>query len=311
MDWDVPETEEGLQQVLLQIDQCRSAGDLVETGNGLLALAHLVKWVRSDTNAPPFARARELALEALALFREAGHEKGKLRALIVASPFVDPSAQENLLSEAEAIASKLGDEKTMADVLSARARTLAMSDRPQAEELYRRVLGIYRRIGDVGGQARTLFGLAIGEGTAEEKLLFAREAAGLYRSLGDRKHASMCISIALMNAEEVQPLTELEGLVREGLEDAQASGNRSQEAHFYQKLALISLANGQLEEAERYRRWAKDLDDADGLTPLERWEFAVDMTKSMVAMAKTQGNKEAVKLFREELKRLKAEKPKS
>ena len=282
---------------------------MVETGNGLLALSFLVKWVRSDTVQPPFVRSHELAMQALDVFRQAGHEKGQVRALVTASAMVAPSTRENMLSEAEALADSLGEENLVAMVLAAKARGLAMSDRARATELHRRVLEIYRRTGNQRGQAQSLFSLAIGEGDSAKKRDYAMEAARLYRALGDAGEASRCVSIALMNAEEIQPLTDLEGLVREGLEDALKAANRSQERHFYDKLALIALSKGNVEEADKYRRWSKDLEAADGLTPRERWENDVEMTKTMISMAKTQGNKDATKVFQDELKRLKASKP--
>jgi hypothetical protein len=117
--------------------------------------------------------------------------------------------------------------------------------------------------------------------------------------------------IAMMNAEEFEPLGELESLAREGLQDALDAGDRGNEGHFYGKLAAVVAAKGQFEEAAKYQRWAADLRDADGLTPLERWTGEVEMTKTMIAMAKTQGHKDAAKLFQDELKRLRASKPKS
>lgn len=111
-----------------------------------------------------------------------------------------------------------------------------------------------------------------------------------------------------MNAEKVQALSELEGLVREGLQDALDAGHRSQEAHFYRKLALIAGAKGQYEEGEKYLRWAADLEAADGLTPDERRESDIAMTELLIGMAKTQGDKNAEKAFRGELKRLKKSK---
>jgi tetratricopeptide (TPR) repeat protein len=282
---------------------------MVETGKGLLELSFLVKWVRSDTAQPPFVRSQELAMQALDLFREAGNDEGKVRALVTASAMVDPSTKANMLSEAESLAESLGEENLVAMVLAARARGIAMSDRARAAELHRQALDIYRTTGNKRGQAQCLFSLALVDGDSAEKRDCAIEAARMYRAMGDRGEASRCVSIALMNAEEIQPITDLEGLVREGLEDSLTAANRRQEGHFYSKLGLIALAKGNVEEADKYQRWSKDLEAADGLTPHERWENDVEMTKTMISIAKTQGNQDAAKMFQDELKRLKASKP--
>ena len=45
--WNVPRTEDGLQQVLNQLAECRAVGDLEQIGNGLLELsykAQLTAW---------------------------------------------------------------------------------------------------------------------------------------------------------------------------------------------------------------------------------------------------------------------------
>lgn len=310
-DWNVPRTEEGLQQVLHGLERCRAASNLVEVGNGLLALSFLVKWVRSDTSQPPFVRSHELALEALEAFRQARDVKGQVRALVAATAMTDPGTRESLLSEAASLAEEIGDEDCVAMVLAAKARGLALADREQASELQRRVLEIYRRTGNERGIAQCLFSLSIGSGTSAEKRDCAVEAARLYREMREPAEAARCVMIAMMNAEEIEPLGELESLAREGLQDALDAGDRGDEGHFYGKLAVVVAAKGQFEEAAKYQRWAADLRDADGLTPLERWKGEVEMAKMMIGMAKTQGHKDAAKLFQDELKSLKASKPKS
>lgn len=309
-DWEFPQTEEGLQACLRRLETAQTAGDHAEIGYGLLALAFLVKWVRSDTALPPFVRAQELQEQAIEEFRQSGDKKGLAGALVSGSGMIDPGTRERRLEEAERLAEEIGDDDLRASVIAGRARALALSDRDGATLLHREALEIYRRTGNQAGQARCLFGLSISEGTAEEKRDFALEGARLYRETGDPGMASKCAWLALMNAEQIEPLASLEGLVREGLKDAQDAGKHSQERSFYEKLALIAVATGRHEEAERYRRWANEIQESDGLTPLERWKGQVAMTKTMIGMVKAQGQKEAVKEFQAELKRLKAAKPK-
>ncbi len=308
-DWDAPRTEEGLQRVLLQLDECRVAGDLIETGNGLLALSFLVKWVRSDTEQPPFDRSHELALQALEAFRLACHMQGQVRALVAASALANVADREKMLLEAESSAQSSGDENLIASVLSAKARGFAMSNKQQAKVLQREALDIYRKTGHVQGQARSLMTLSLGEGDSAEKRDYAIEAAQLYRQSDNHQDASRCVWIAFMNAEEVQPIEELEGLVREGLADALEAADRNGELLFYDKLAMIAIANGNADEASKYHRWAKDLEESDGLSPIERWKNNIEMAKTMIALTKVQGNKEATKIFQESLRELRASKP--
>lgn len=311
MDWNTPRTEEGLQRVLRQLEACQAGDDKIELGNGLLALAFLVKWVRSDTAQSPFVRSHELSLEAVEAFRQAGDERGQVRALVSASAMADPKTKEEMLGEAERLADSVSEEYYVALVLITRARSSALSDEERSSGLFWKALEIYRRTDNRHGQAQCLFSLSLGVGTSAEKRDYALEAARLNRELGNFDEASRCVSIALMNAEEIAPLVDLEDLVQEGLQDALNAGDRSQEGYLYGKLAMIEAARGHEEEADKYRRWAAEIEDADGLTPLERWKNNIEMTKMMIAMAKTQGHQEAAKGFREELKRLKLDKPKS
>lgn len=122
--------------------------------------------------------------------------------------------------------------------------------------------------------------------------------------------AARCVDIALMNAEEIEPLASLEPLVRQGLEDAKAADKAFQIRSFYDKLALIAAEKGRPDEANQYRQLAKELQNVDGQTPLERWESDVEMTKMLLATFKAEGNKEAEREFRKALKELKAAKPK-
>jgi hypothetical protein len=308
-EWEAPRTEAGFQKVLNRLEECRGAGDLVETGNGLLQLSFLVKWVRSDTDQAPFDRSQALALEALEIFRAAEDKKGQVRALIAAIPMANAITRDRMLSEADKLSEAIGDESLIAMTVSARARALAFSDRVTANDLHHRALEIYRRTENRKGLARTLFSLSIGEDGRAQKRDYAIEAAQIYRALGEPSDASRCMMIAMMNAEEIDPMVELEGLAREGLQDALNAGKRTIEKYFYDKLAMIADSKGEIEEAEKYRRWANDLQDSDGLTPYERWENNVEMTKLMIAAFKTQGNREEAKKFQEELKRLKRSKP--
>lgn len=301
--WDVQQTEEGLQEVLRRLAECRAAGDQVGIGYALLNLSFLVKWVRSDTDQAPFERSHELALEALEVFRSVDEPRGLVRSLIAASPLAAPEVRESFLSEAEQIAWELGDENQIAAVLAARARSLALYDRSAATKLHERVLKTFESTGNQRGKAQTLFALAIGSGTASEKLEFAREAAHLYRELGDPAQASRCMSVALLNAEEIHPIGELRELAKAGLADALTAGDRLQERHFYEKLAQISKANGDEALVEQYGRWAKDLEDSDGLSPLERRELDVQMGKWLASYARAQGLEDADE-FEAELGRL-------
>jgi tetratricopeptide (TPR) repeat protein len=307
--WDVPQTPEGMATAIERLKQVREEGNLIEEGNGLLALAHLVKWVAFDNEQDPFTRSNRLAVEALAVFRMAGDDRGQVRALVSALPMADRSDRDAMLEEAESIARSTSDENLVAMVISGRARHIAMSDRAEASRLYREAIDIYRRTGNKSGLAGCLFGLSIGDDPAISKVEYALEAADLYRQMGDSANSGRCMWIALMNAEEFKPMAELGGFAAQGLKDAQASGDRGMEGHYYGKLALIAAAKGEVDESAKYRRWATEIEESDGLTPKERWQANVEKTKMMVSMAKQQGHEEAAKVFAEELKRLKSEKP--
>ncbi len=307
--WDVPRTEEGLQQVLNRIEGCRAANNHLEIGNGLLKLCYLVKWVRSDTAKPPFERAHELALEALEAFRQAKSKEGEIRALVASVPFSEPGALQSMLAEAERLAETLEDENYRAMVLAAKARSFVLRDEKQKTELSQRALDIYKRTGNERGQAQCLFTLSISSGTSAEKRDFAIEAASLYRKRNEPKEARRCMTIAFMYAEGAESLTELQPLAEFGLQDALASGDLMQEGRFCAKLARIFEARGLRDEANRYRLRAAELEDADGLTPTERWENSIEATEMMISMAKGQGSEKAANALRLELKRLRASEP--
>ncbi|HLO97568.1 MAG TPA: hypothetical protein VK171_03135 [Fimbriimonas sp.] len=309
-DWEVEQTEAGLQQVLQKLQECRAAGDLVETGYGLLALSYLVKWVRSDTNSPPFVRSQELALEALKTFRQTSDKIGLLNSLIVASAMTDPTTRETYLTEAESIALELGDENKLAAVIAARARGLALSDRKAAAVLHHRALEIYRRTGNTTHQAQCLFALSITDDSAEERHDYALEAAQLFRSVKDPAMAAKCVQLALMNAREFTPLGDLEDLAKQGLQDALAAGERGFPWTMYRQLSAIAAAKGNLEEMHQYRQLADEAEAMDGLTPFERWQLDVELTKQMIKTAKDQGDTEMVTEFKKMLKELKSDRPK-
>lgn len=276
----------------------------------MLELSYLVKWVRSDTESPPFLRSHELSTEALEVFRQAAHKEGEVRALISVVQFSSAEVRDELLDEAEAIAAGLNSERLVAAVLAARARSMAvMGHRKEARALHLQALTSFRRTGTWADQARCLFSLSIGDGDSREKRDFAIEAADLYRQNGEFAEASRAMLIAFINAEEVDPLSALEGLAEQGLEDAKAAQHSSQMAHFYKKLALIAASNGRFDEAQGYRTLCAKYEDDDGLSPRERWESNLEMTKTIIAMCQTQGNQEAEKEFQTELERLKAVKP--
>ena len=307
--WDVPRTEEGLQEVQRRLAEFHAAGDDLEVGNGLLALDFLVKWVPCVTPLPPFIESRDLSLQALEFFRRAKNEPGQVRALVAATAMVDPETRETRLSEAEQLAEKADDENLVAMVIAARGRALGGSNRPKAAELTRQALAIYRRQGNHRGVARCLFSLAVQSGDKAERRDAAMEAAQIHRALGDRSEAARCITIVLWFAKELDPPEKLEALAHEGLEDAISAGDRNLERGLYNELASITEAAGRIEEAEKFRRMAERILASDGLTPLERWQQRCDSLEGHIATAKTRGAEHSMKVFQTELNRLREIKP--
>lgn len=299
-----------MRLTLQQIQAFRESGNDGELGYGLLALAFLVKWVRSDTEKDPFQRAHELSLEALNIFRGTNDKRGQVKALISASSLAPPFGKKPFLDEAEALAKEIDDERLYASVMAARARSLGLSDQRTAIQLQQKALEIFRRVGDKQQQAQSLFSLAILSDVANKKRDMALEAAQINRDISAPSNASRCMFIAMMNAEEVTPLVELEELAKQGLDDAQRAADHDQESMWYGKLAQIAIAKGLPEDVKKYRRWESDLQASDGLTPLERWERDVESTKSFIALASTVGNTEMEKCFKSELKILRTNKPK-
>jgi hypothetical protein len=274
-----------------------------------LELSYLVKWVRSDTDLNPFERSRELSLEALDNFRAVGDRSGQVRALIASTALTDPQTRDSMLDEAERLAGELGDDNMVAGVIAGRARGIAMSDSKQAAHLHARALELYLRTGNLRGQANCHFSLSVCGGVSADKRDHALEGAKLNRELGDPAEASRCMSLALMYAEAVEPLANLEPLAMAGLKDALDAGSRSQEAHFYTSLAKIAAAKGQADDAARYNRWAQDIKESDGLSPIERWARDLEMTRMMATWAKEQGDSEAAQSFEEEVERMTKAKP--
>jgi tetratricopeptide (TPR) repeat protein len=303
--WDVPQTEEGLQTLLLRLQESRSEGDETAVGWGLLSLAHLVKWVRSDNDEPPFQRAHTLTEDALAIFRRIGDERGLMAALRSTSMFLSPDEMESRQAEAMRLAEHLGDEKEIARVLSAKARSLSRIDKGEATKLARQALEIFLRLEEKHSAAVCLFGLALYEGDKKVKFEAACESARLYRESGDPKEAAHAAIVAVMYGEGLMSWPELEPIVQAGLQDAQLAGDRSSEATFYSHLAKIAAAKGESQEAEKYLHWQNELQESDGLTAEERHQQAIEMTEQMIEMSKRSGDKEAISMFEEELQRLK------
>lgn len=307
--WDVPRTEEGLQRLLTLLSEARAARDEATEGRILLALAFIVKWVRSDNDESPFERSHTLALQALEIFRRLGDASGQISALLSAAPFEPRDSSAAMLAQAQQLAAESGNDFEIARVLSARARQMGLVDRAQAKLLTKEALAIFRALGNAGGAAGCLFSLSIADGTPAENREYALEAAKLYREAGNRNEAGHAVMIALMNAKEPGEVVSLEPHIKEALEDAQTTGDRHTEGQCYGYLAQVAEAKGDAEEAAKYLRWKGDLKDSDGLSPLERWRENMAMSKTMIAMAKRMGNKDMGRMFQDELRRLKRNKP--
>lgn len=268
----------------------------------------MVKWVRSDTDADPLARSGELASEALEIFRRTNNPKGQVKALVAAVPFAGD--QKNaLLEEAEGLAAQIEDENYAASVVWAQARTMAMRDRPKAAALSRKALDLYRKTGNRSGQAGCLFTLATQPDDYEERLSAATEAAEIYRELDRKKDASRSMSLAIMAANHVRTAADIEVLARQGLKDSVESNYWSQAQRFCEHLADALNAQGKDDEADAYRKRAKEFEADDGLTPMQRWQQDVDMTNMLIEQFRTEGNAESEKMFRKRLEELMDERP--
>lgn len=306
-DWKVPQTQEGMQKLLAMIEEARGSADYRELGYGLMELANLVKWVPGVPNA--FQESTRFGLEAISSFRHTDDRFGLAKALVRTVDMFDRAGTLARLAEAETIAAELGDQAVMAMVLAAKGRSLAASDPIQARAATEQALTSYRAIDDKVGQARCLFSLAITGDDSSTKFERAIEAAGLFEASGLLDDAARSLSIALMNAQRTQGLDVQEAVTQRGLKLAQTSGNRSLEQGSYKALARIATEKGDFESAHKYLRWHDELQDADGITPTERWKHNIEMTKMMISVAKAQKNPDMIKGFQDELKRLKSQKP--
>jgi hypothetical protein len=308
LNWDVPKSEKGLETVLKQIEECRTQGDEREVANGLLALAYLVKWVRSHTNLPPFQRSAELAMEALQIFQKIGDRRGEARALRAAAPFQPWDLAQKMLATAYRIFEEEGDTTQLAWVLFAQSNQAALGGEAVCgKELKDQALELFHGSGALDGQAACLFSKACdftSTPPAEGRAL-ALEAARLYRQVGAYDDAAKAVSVALTHEEEGSEIHDREEIIHQGLADAQQAGDRAMEGSFYKRLAQVAAAKGQAAEAEKYIRWSRELQDADGLTPKERRKEEIESTKTMIKMAKSMGHKEAVESFQQSLKDLK------
>ncbi len=258
-----------------------------------------MKWVRSDNHEPPFARAATPSNKALEVLRRCGDKHDLIDALGAASVSQEPAKGAAMLEEAMSLAVDLGDDEARASVLARMSSRMAFTDRAQAVRLSREALEVYRRLGNVRGQAQCLFSLAIQEDSPELKKEAALESAALNRSLGKYADAARAMSLAVMYGEELQGLVAQEELLLQGLADAQASNTMSLESHCYAQLAKVAVLKGDTEAAERYQRWHNELESADGLTPRQRKNNDRRMMKDVLQLARKTKNNQAIELFKE------------
>jgi hypothetical protein len=183
-----------------------------------------------------------------------------------------------------------------------------MFDKLKAVKLQREALEIYERLNDSRGQAMCLFSLAIQESDRDVSHACAMRSAVLYRSANDHTEAARAITLALMYWPKGGPLQAERELAEQGLKDAQIAGSRSNEKIFYSHLSRISARQGNFEEADQFRRWEKENEDSDGLTPEERRRDEIEFAKSMIETAKKMGNANAVKMFEGRLREVKKSK---
>lgn len=296
-------SEQDLLNLLAERDACLRADDEVGYAECLVTLAHVVKWVRSDNAESPFLRANTLAREALSIFERNNHAEGTIDALIQAAPMAGPEA-EGMLARALAIAESSGDGAWVARVLD---RQAAHAGQERSIALTRRALEIYERLDNKSGQAACLFSLAIRLDDTDRKIDAATGAAELFREIGRHNEAAKSMGLVLMYGADYLDIELQRVLAEQGLNDAQAAGNRSTEGIFYTHLARIHAVLGDLEKAERYLRWEGDIEASDGLSPAERRKKDIAFTKEMVQTAKQMGRKDWAKMLQRRLRDLKKE----
>lgn len=306
--WDVPQTEAGLQTLLARLDESRAEGNERAVGYGLLALAWLVKWVRSDNDEPPFVRALTLTNEALAIFRRIGDTRGQLAALQETSIFLSPEEVDRRHDEAMRLTEEIGEEMARGRTLAARARTMGSRDLKAAVRYGREALAIFLRHDAKKPAAAALLGLAIHLENRQEKYAAALESARLYREVGESLHAGRSAVVAVMYGESFLSWPEMAPVVRQGLADALAGADSVSERILYKHLARVAAAEGNPDEAAGFLdRW-RALDESDG-TPRERWQHDVRIVRTLLAASRASGNLQGVQAFRQELRRLRRRRP--
>lgn len=303
---DFPQTEEGLQSALVALAAARENGDPVAEGWLLLDLAQLVKWVRSDNDESPFERAHTLACEAVAVFRSNGDNRGLTRALCSASPFASPKDRKSMLAEAERLARELDDRGEVARVISTQSRILAMSDRAKAVELTQEALAIYRDLDDAGGMGGCLFSLSIQLEDSSDKRGCAVGAYECYSRVGKWDDAARVLSVAKWNCATDQERLDLEPMLRTALENVTKDSCRWSCAR---ELAEIEAIKGNTEGVAHYQAIVEEADAMECRTPLEKWETDLTFTQMLIQTCKRTGNKEALQLFKDELLKLRKQKP--
>ena len=300
-----PQSEEGLQGALAALKTARETGDSAAEGWLLLDLAHLVKWVRSDNEESSFERAHTLSCEAITAFRSNGDNRGVVRALCSASSLAPPKERMRMLAEAEHLARDLGDRAEIAHVLSSRSRILGMTDRAKSAELAHEALAIYRDLDNAVGMGGCLFTLSIHAGESNKRG-YAAEAYECFFRAGKFDDAARMLSIAMMNCTSDQERLDLEPMYREALEKVTSSSGQSS---CVRGLAQIGAIKGNVEEVGMLQAVLEEIEAEDGLPPRDKWEMDVMFLQMLIQTCKRAGHKEALQLFKDELRALRKHKP--
>jgi hypothetical protein len=295
--WDAPQSEFGLMTLVSRLTEQRRAGNAIEVGKGLLALARLVVWVRSDNDEPPFSRAETLSREALEVFRKAGYVPGQVAALRAVAKFESPQSGGKMLDEAMRLATELGDRLEVARTIAAQARQAAFADPARSRAMQQEALQIFEELQDAGGQAGCHFALAISPPSPEERIYHGLQAARWHRQSGDLNHAAKSVLLITMFETDPQQLLALEPELWRAVADAQAAMSRSDEASLYAKLAEIATIKHDTEAAARLRLWAEDIRSSDGLSEDERRALDARMAAEVGRLAAKTGNEELAKIF--------------